>query len=619
MRAATTLTPRALTALLLALGAAAPAAAKPDKATLELVMPVLTRGSKSGDFETRAAAVEALGYGPKKEVMATIEESLTDPQWSVRRGAILALEHMKEKRAWDKAIGDAMRDPKIDADEVMRLIAPLGPKAGVKLVLSNLADDKFPDRERYVLAIERMGGDWLVLAFKDGLRLKGDAKTPFEAELVKLPLADAAPIHDKLFAKYPPGTQKAILDKVSAADKLAELGWVKPLVKSKATEVAFQAAVILGLRGDAAGKAILLDAAKGDGEKKTQALKALVPIATADNEELAKEIAKDSSQPLDVLIAAYGILHKLGNTKLASYLEKQLQSTDVNVRAAAIYYIADVKGRAAAADLVPLLSAGPLEIRLSAVHALGRLGVRDVIPQLGQALDLAREKELKLAIIAALGAIKDADVVPIVRFHTNDRDADVRKAAAATLAAVHHASAAPDLEVLLNDRDRDVRAIALAGLLALDPEGKLPQFERALPWIEPSYVGELAAELGDRAKPHLALALASSREDLRAAAFAAIARLSKTAQLTVYEQLARTSPYPAQRVAAIGKLVALTGKDARPTLEALAKDKDERIRVLALGALGKLGVKETAETLRAGLDDPSEKIRVASAAALIAL
>ena len=126
-----------LTAALL-LGAASPALAKPDKATLELVMPVLVRGSKSGDFETRAAAVEALGYGPKKDVEKAITESLTDPQWNVRRGAIRALDHMKDKRAWEKAVGAAMRDPKVDADEVMRLIEPLGAKKGVALVMANL-------------------------------------------------------------------------------------------------------------------------------------------------------------------------------------------------------------------------------------------------------------------------------------------------------------------------------------------------------------------------------------------------------------------------------------------------------------------------------------------------
>ncbi|MCB9733480.1 MAG: HEAT repeat domain-containing protein [Deltaproteobacteria bacterium] len=607
-----------LTAALL-LGAASPALAKPDKATLELVMPVLVRGSKSGDFETRAAAVEALGYGPKKDVEKAITESLTDPQWNVRRGAIRALDHMKDKRAWEKAVGAAMRDPKVDADEVMRLIEPLGAKKGVALVMANLKDDKFPDRERYVLALERLGGDWLVEGFKAGLALKGDAKTPFESEVVKLPLKAAAPLHDKLFAKYPSGAQKAILDKIGPKDELGDIGWVKPLVKSKDADVAFEAAVILGLRGDASGKAIIVEAAKGEGEKKKQALKALVPIATPDIEGLAKDVAKDTSQPLENLIAAYGILHKLGNQKLASYLEKQLESTDVNVRAAAIYYIADVKGRAAVPDLVPLLGAGPLEIRMSAVHALGRLGVRDVIPELGKALDIAREKELKLAIIGALGAIRDADVVPIVRFHTNDPDTEIRKAAVQTLAAVHHASAAPDLEVMMNDRDREVRAIALKGLVALDPEAKLPQFKKALPWLEPDYVSDLVKELGDKAKPHLELALASSREDLRAVAFASVPKLSKTAQITVYDQLARTSAYPAQRAAAIDKLVALTGKDARPTLEALAKDKDENIRVMALAALGQLGVKETEETLRAGVDDPSEKIRVASAAALIQL
>ncbi|MCA9514125.1 MAG: HEAT repeat domain-containing protein, partial [Myxococcales bacterium] len=208
-----------LTAALL-LGAASPALAKPDKATLELVMPVLVRGSKSGDFETRAAAVEALGYGPKKDVEKAITESLTDPQWNVRRGAIRALDHMKDKRAWEKAVGAAMRDPKVDADEVMRLIEPLGAKKGVALVMANLKDDKFPDRERYVLALERLGGDWLVEGFKAGLALKGDAKTPFESEVVKLPLKAAAPLHDKLFAKYPSGAQKAILDKIGPKDEL---------------------------------------------------------------------------------------------------------------------------------------------------------------------------------------------------------------------------------------------------------------------------------------------------------------------------------------------------------------------------------------------------------------
>ena len=69
----------ALTATLMLTTFALPASAKVDKAMLQRAMSTLEFGAKSGDFTTRAMALEGLGYGVKKKALPIVKEGTEDP------------------------------------------------------------------------------------------------------------------------------------------------------------------------------------------------------------------------------------------------------------------------------------------------------------------------------------------------------------------------------------------------------------------------------------------------------------------------------------------------------------------------------------------------------------
>ncbi|MFO0747426.1 MAG: HEAT repeat domain-containing protein [Myxococcota bacterium] len=598
--------------------------AKPDKAMTENAITILERGAKAMDFDVRAMAVESLGYAPRARALPIVKDALADPQWKVRAAAITALKTLKEG-SWEAEVAKSVCDPMVDADfGVLPLLDGVGAKAGVPIVMRGLDGKDCPRPERYVKAFLRKGGDWLVLGMAAGLTAKSaDTRAAFEKELPTLPFASALPIYKDArngYAKYSPELQKTILQRLRDDESVKDVAWVKVGLKSKDADVVFHTAVLLGLRGDAAGKSVLMPVLDGqDAGRRVLALKALAPIASADVFERMKPIIKNRETPYDELILAYAIYMKSGSPKLVSYLEGELENTDVPARAAAVYYLGQVKGRAALADLTGLLGNGPQVIKLAAASAIGRLGLREAIPVLRDALARETNKEMKLAELAALASIKDAEIIPVARFYVTDPDNDIRLAAVKVLTVAPDASSVPDLELAARDRQKEIRELALFTLVDQDPEGRFMLFERAMEWLDAPTFRAFVERHGDKAQRHLRAALASPRDELRAAGFGALDVVSKDLRRTILVELALKSDRPALRLSALDKLVAEEGKAAIPTLETLVKDQDEKMRVQAIAYMGRLGHKPAIEALQGSLGDSAERIRVAAAGALLRL
>ena len=611
-------------ALALSLSAPPAALAKPDKDLEEKALTTLERGAKAGDFDVRALAIEGLGFGPKKRVLTPVKDALADPQWGVRSAAIRSLRVLKDT-SWEKEVQRSVCDAAVDPDsQLLPLIEDLGPQKAVPIVIKGLEAKDCGRPERYVLAYTRKGGEWLVTAFKLGMKSgSADIKALFEKELPALPLVAAMPIYKEGFTKYSPDLQKTILKRIAEAktEEVPDIAFVKPLLKSsKDPEVQFQLAYLLALRGDNSGKAQLIAAVGGtDATKKVMALRALEPIADAEAFELMKTVIKDLSTPYDQLIMAYRIYLKSGSTKLVTYLEGELRSTDAPQRAAAVYFLGQVKGKAALADLHPLLGDGSETIRLAAAHAIGQLAQRESIPVLRDSLQRETNKTMKLAKLEALAAIKDAEIIPVVRFYVADSDPDVRRIAVKALVAVPDASSAADLELASRDRQKDIREMAFFALIEQDPENRLILFEKSLEWLSPEALTAFVNKHGDKTRTHLMITLASNRDDLRITAWQLTKKLSKPVQVEVATAIATRNEREPLRLAAMQRLVELEGKNAIPTLEAFAKDPNDKVRVLAIASLGRLDHKPGIEALRTNLDDPSERVRVAVAGAVLRL
>ena len=603
---------------------ASSALAKPDKDLVERALVTLERGAKAGDFDIRAMAVEGLGFGPKKRTLSQVKDALADPQWNVRSAAIVALRSLKEKQ-WEAETAKAVCELAVDpATGVLPLVEPMGSAKAVPFLLKALEQKDCPKPDRYVRVLVDKGDDWMVAAMRAGIKVKTQpVREAFEAELPNLPLLAAVGVYaakDGL-AKFTPATQKVIIGRLMTdpdAAEIKDLGFIKPLLKSTDAEVVFQTAALLGHRGDASGKAVLVDnASSADPARRMAALKALVNVADGPVFDLMRERIKDRETPYEELVAAYEVYLKSGSNKIQSYLEGELNSTDIPQRAAAVHFIGKVKGRAATADIHPLLGNAPKPIRLAACHAMGELAQGESIGVLRDSLARETDKEMKIAMLKALAKMRDVEVIPVARFYIADPDSDVRREAVAAIIAVPDPSGAPDLEIASRDRIKEIREMALFALIEQNPESRFMLFERSLEWLDPSALRAFVKRHGDKVKRHIVFTLGSGRDDLRSTAWAATRLLSKTAQGEIATEIAARNERQALRLAAIDRLIELQGKSAGPTVEAFAKDNDPKVRVLAIASMARLGYKSGVENIKADLDDANERIRVAVAAALL--
>jgi HEAT repeat protein len=597
------------------------ASAKLSKEMSTRAIQTLRSATQSGDFKTRAMAVQGLGNAPKKDVLATVKEALEDPQWQVRRATISALLRLKDK-SWEKAIIDAMRSQSLGPkEEVLPLLSPLGTKAAASLAKKAMDAKDFPKPDRYARALKETGGPLMVAVFEQALRSKNpETVEAFKLELATLPLPDAIPLYKKVLAKQSAEIQTAVLDRFLAGESIKEADFVGKLVRSKNSSVALKAAAICGLRGKKDGLKLLKEkVVSGTRDEKLLAFRAIIPIVSDDMKDAATTILKNKDTDADLLRAAYGIHVALKNRKLQKFVEKRLMSTNLNQRAAAVGVLGHILGRASLATLHPLLKDGAFEIRMEAARAIGSIAKPESLVHVENAIFNESNPKVKTELVRAMAGIRIPAVVKTLQNLIYDDSDSVRLETVQALAAVRHQSTAATLQLALRDRSREVRRQALTALLRLGPEHHLKAFEESLGWVTPEDLHAMVSEHGSKMKAHIELALNSNRDTFRKAALSAIPSLSKKLQEKMYEKLARKGRRTELRVAGVLGLRSSSPKKAGEVLKTLVTDKDTLVKVAAIEALGGLKVKNADQMLMDLTNDLDERVRVAASAAMLQL
>ncbi len=113
-------------------------------------------------------------------------------------------------------------------------------------------------------------------------------------------------------------------------------------------------------------------------------------------------------------------------------------------------------------------------VRAAAGRALGRLGVREAVPDLVRALR-DRSADVRVVAAAALWRLPDAAAVSALLERCSDSEPAVREWSALALGVIGDRHAAPQLVTMLTDKERAVRLAAVRGLGRIgDPEATKP-------------------------------------------------------------------------------------------------------------------------------------------------
>ena len=580
---------------------------------------ILEPGTRSADMQTRALAVRTLARIRPLMVGDYVVDALSDPQWIVRHAAVQALIRAGNV-GYRKTLAAAVVNTELYADKEL---SPLP-------LVMQLPDEEAIDLLREALGLATSVQDLILeeifkkdspiaKAYFEGLRSVPVVKTWV--------LNNLDIIRDKLMypllVKTVPELEKADLLKVfgflAELDSSYDVSFLQSYMGSDDEEILEGAAFVLALRGDAkAGRFMLGFCDLNEVKLQLRCLQAIRGLATDDEvKETAKRFLYGHPDP-DLLYAAYDIFATAKDESVYDNMVVRLQSTEIGHRAAAVYFIAKMKGTRALTELYGLLRDGSPLIRISAARAIGELRQAESVPNLADALRHDKNAEVKKALVEALGQIADRSIIPVVSFLIFDPD--VKGEAIKALAGVNHKDSVQTLRnVLTTQFSKEERAVALRAIIRNDAIVGLNVYKGCLGWIPEGFVEELADELGPAAIDFLKVGLTSINDRVRHESVLAFRFLEPAQELEVLQQELFSAKDVVLRVAILRRLGDVMNEESLKVAEAFYKDPTRELRLASIEIASRY-LKPDSESLtklRANLLDSEETYRVAAAAAFV--
>ncbi|MDB4988738.1 MAG: repeat protein [Myxococcaceae bacterium] len=215
--------------------------------------------------------------------------------------------------------------------------------------------------------------------------------------------------------------------------------------------------------------------------------------------------------------------------------------------------------------LRPMLKSDPDPlVRAAAGRALGRLGVREAVPELVSALE-DRSVEVRVVAAAALWRLPDPSAVPALLARSEDKDKAVREWSALALGVAADPRALPVMIRLLGDPERPVRLAAVRSLGrigrpdGLDPLVQYVKTGKRDEEEKDEVINSVVSISGPEREPALLRVLsgASSDAPLRARVALALGKVGEEPSVPVLRKLSAKDGTPAVRSAAKEALSAL--------------------------------------------------------------
>lgn len=303
----------------------------------------------------------------------------------------------------------------------------------------------------------------------------------------------------------------------------------------------------------------------------------------------------------------------------APALAAALKDPQPPVRAAAIDLLASVKGRAAVADIAPLVDDAEESVAVTAVRALFDFGGDATLEPLRKAL---RSRSIRVRTQAAsnVGDARDLRFVGDLGALLSDEMPGVRRTAVEALRGLGDPSTFPYLMAATGDKTTAIVVSAIAGLENLKDARSLPRVAQLVGSPTPDIraaVAHAIATLGGLGT-YGAVFTRLARDPDRAVRLAAATGLRDGPSQGAVPQLAAmmADTDGGVRRVAVQALREQEGTAASAALGAATSDKDENVRASAVLALGARRAKDQANVVAALAHDPSDQVREAVASTL---
>lgn len=269
--------------------------------------------------------------------------------------------------------------------------------------------------------------------------------------------------------------------------------------------------------------------------------------------------------------------------------ERELGSTDVAARQAAVASLSELPRAAARRLLLRALDDSDAQVASSALELLLRLETPNVTERVVPWLS-GTDKRLRLSAALALAVAPSANATPALGRALGDSDAEVRAAAAAALGASRSESAVLPLLGHLDDSVPEVREAVANALGALgDARAVLPligKIEDPRPSVRAAVARALGSLRDPRSSSALLLALRDSDRAVVIAVVRALGSLAETAAVSPLAALLRERSEPEARRALLQSLGHIGSVEAGQALvKELGADEPGHEREAVLAAL----------------------------------
>lgn len=583
------------------------------QSAMDETWPIIERGLASGDMLARGAAVAALPQVTGQNTESILKEALSDPQWPVRKQALIVLAGRSDALA-TKLVGEALRDMSAPlADDAFCLIKAFKGTTGRDLLVKALQEPTLATKPALYQAVVNQPADIAVPYLEVGL-LAGDELAM--NTLLKAPLVKQDPLVAALAKSKNPKIVGIIFDQVQAGTVNLPSQLLEPWLKSKDNTLKIKAAEILAQRGDVAAVKVLRPLADGDEASRLKFFKAVAATPVGEYHKMLETFLAP-----DIPIAQHEYVYRglAGTTNhvLFETILKQLKSTVPEVREVAAKGLVGLMGNRALPHLHELLFDGNAGIRKIAAQGIGERAQAESVPVLEKAVrDM--DLDVRRAVVEALSKIKDKSVVGVASFLVYDSDPEIKKSAIMALCNANHEDALTVLRLQVQDRDPDIAREVLGAIIALAPDTAGQYIESLLVILRPDDIAKLTIRFGERFLPFLQQIASSSRSSARLTAIETV-RLIPDKEVEFLKTIVATNQYADSRIAALKRLRCVSCDEGRDVALALLNDKEAEVRNVALKVLKSCGNADNAAAVRNLLTDPEESVRVNAAATFLAL